>query len=87
MKFYKRFDLKSAKRGVRNLSERWNTFAIKEKLERSNKNNTGQASDLDRLAFQAMSIHAGIQLQLKAQTGSSASVAPLQIRVGGEESA
>ncbi len=61
-----------------------------EKLEQlATKINTGQASDLDRLAFRRqMSIHAGIQLQLKgAQTEAARALQSFQIRVGGEESA
>lgn len=50
---------------------------------------TGQGSDLDRLAFRRqMSIHAGIQMQLKgAQTEAGRALQSFQIKVGGEESA
>ena len=50
---------------------------------------TGQGSDLDRLAFRRqMSIHAGIQLQLKgAQTEAARALQSFQITVGGEDSA
>ena len=50
---------------------------------------TGQGSDLDRLAFRRqMSIHAGIQLQLKgAQTEAARALQSFQIKVGGEDSA
>ena len=50
---------------------------------------SGLGSDADRLAFRRqLSIHAGIQLQLKgAQTEAARALQSFQIKVGGEESA
>lgn len=55
----------------------------------ANKIHTGQASDLERLAFRRqMAIHAGIQMQLKgAQTEAARALQSFQIKVGGEQSA
>ena len=49
----------------------------------------GQGTDLDRLAFRRqMSIHAGIQLQLKgAQTEAARALQSFKIKIGGEDSA
>ncbi len=50
---------------------------------------SGMGSDADRLAFRRqLSIHAGIQLQVKgAQTEAARALQSFQIKVGGEESA
>lgn len=61
-----------------------------DKLEKlATKIRTGQGSDLDRLAFRRqMSIHAGIQMQIKgAQTEAGRALQSFQITVGGEQSA
>jgi len=61
-----------------------------EKLEGlATKIKSGVGSDVDRLAFRRqLSIHAGIQLQVKgAQTEAARALQSFQIKVGGEESA